>query len=409
MLTYQEGLHLIFENTHPLETVRMPLAQLSGRVLAEDVYAPFPLPRFDSSAMDGYAVSSADFTAASEECPIPLKVVDTIRAGDPGTTPLEPGTVRRIMTGAILPPGADAVVKREDVETAAGLLATRPIPKGANIRRAGEERPQGSLLLTKGTRVTPPVAGLLATIGAFEAVVYRIPEVYLIITGDELLQPGSNLLPGRIFDSNRVALAHSLQRAGIVKPQIAHCRDDETALRELTGRALATADIVITVGGISVGDYDYVRQVNASLGVREIFWRLAIKPGKPVFFGTFQGRRKRSVLVFGLPGNPVSALVGLELFVKPALRKMSGSVMSNSFKMKARLLRELFKKDDRLEFLRGRMSNLDGEVVVEAVREQDSHMLSGLVSANCLILFPKDLKHLPADTTVEILELNWSY
>lgn len=407
MTPFEKALGLILENTSPLGRITLPLSELSGKYLAEDIRTPFPLPRFDNSAMDGYAVRVADFRDASSTHPIALRIDGTIRAGESPVMSIKPGGAVKIMTGAPIPPEAEAVVIREDVESAEGLYCIRPVEPGANIRRRGEELPEGAVVLRAGTRVIPPVIGMLATLGLTSAVVHMPPRISVIVTGDELLQPGSDATESRIFDSNGPALLAAIKSLGICEVSLSNCPDNETTLKDMLSHSLRDSDIVITVGGISVGDYDLVRRVNESLSIREIFWRVAIKPGKPTYFGVTNSDSHRRVSVFGLPGNPVAALVTFELFVKTVIGKMMGRQSPEPSLETAVLGRTLSKKHERLEFLRGRYDRRDDREIVLPVSRQESHMLSGLVSADCLIMFPAGEHELTSGSEVKIINLNW--
>ena len=409
LISFEEGLQIILEKTPTLGKITLSLRKLSGRILAEDILTPFPLPRFDNSAMDGYAVKVRDYERASPANPIPVKVVATIRAGETGNQSLPPGMAIKIMTGAPIPPGAEAVVMREDVESEQGLFIIKPIKRGANIRRQGGELPENSLALSAGTRVTPPVVGMLATLGKERALVYKSPKATVIITGDELQQLGEEAVSGRIYNSNGPALESAIRRSGVQSIKLLSCPDDESALRRQLGMALRNSDLIITVGGISVGDYDYVRRVANSLGVTEHLWRMAIKPGKPVYFGTFARGKRNPVVFIGLPGNPVSALMGFNLFARTAIRKMTGDPSPAPRIAQARLARDLRKKVGRTEFVRARLSPSDGLPSVDPVTGQESHMVSGLVQADSLIIFPKDAEFLPRDSIVDMIPIEWSY
>jgi len=408
VISFEEGLRIILEKTPVLDKITLPLPELSGRVLAEDIIAPFPLPRFDNSAMDGYAVRIKEYEHATAADPIPVKVLETIRAGETNDMPLPPGMAIKIMTGAPIPPGADTVVMRENVETEQGLFITQPIQSGANIRRQGEELPENALALSAGTRVTPPVVGMLATLGFERALVYKSPKATVIITGDELQKPGEKATSGHIFDSNGPALGQAIRRSCVRSIKLLHCPDDESKLRHQLEAALHDSDIIITVGGISVGDYDYVRTVANSLGVKEHFWRLAIKPGKPVYFGTFSRGKRNPAVFFGLPGNPVPALVNFELFAKTAIRKMTGDPSSLPNRVRARLACDLRKKAGKMGIVRAKLTISSEYLTVEPVARQESHMVSGLAQANALIIFPEDAKFLPRDSIVDVIPLEWS-
>jgi len=408
LISFEEGLQIILEKTPILGKISLPLSKLSGRVLAEDIITPFPLPRFDNSAMDGYAVRVQDYSQASAANPLPVEVVATIRAGETSEKPLPPGKAARIMTGAPIPSGADAVVIREEVESERGLFISHKVQFGANIHRKGGELPENTPALRAGLRVTPPVLGMLASFGLQKARVYKSPQAALINTGDELQPLGEEAKPGCIYDSNGPALVDALKRCGVKSIKLFYCPDDVSILRRRLEAALRDCDIVITVGGISVGDYDYVRRVVVSLGVVEHFWGLAIKPGKPLYFGTFPRGKRNPAVLLGLPGNPVSAQLNFELFAKSAIRKMSGEPLPAPKHTTSHLACDLCKNAGRMELVRAKLS-LNGEyLTVEPVKGQESHMLSGLAQADAVILFPKDLEFLPRASIVDVIPLEWS-
>lgn len=419
MISYEEAMELVLRECEPLGKRWLGLDRLLGCVLAAPVKTTFPLPRFDNSAMDGFALRAADFARATPDNPIPLPVIATIRAGDPPLLPpysvggeleggsLPAGKAMRIMTGAPLPDGADAVLMREEVEQDDRLLITRPPFKGENVRHRGEEFGEGDEVLLAGTRVTPPVIGMLATLGRASALVFRRPKVTLIVTGDELRSPGRPIADGQIYDSNTSSLRAALSAGGIGDARAVRCADTRKAVSREMVAALKWSDIILTVGGVSVGDYDYVKAVVAELGIREVFWRVAMKPGKPLYFGVAEPRRSRPRLIFGLPGNPVSALVSFELFVKTAIRRMTGDPNPKPRTDTAILGGTLKKKEGRLEFVRGTGRLQDGTRFVSPARRQESHMVSGLAAGDCLILFPRELSELPAGSSVSVVPLTW--
>ncbi len=408
MIPFDEALKIVLETARRLPTELLPLSKLKGKVLAEAISTPFPLPRFDNTAVDGYAVHSAEYLTASAESPLPLTIRQTIRAGDTALEPMQHHQAIRIMTGAPIPSGADAVVMREDVESVEGFFIRRPVRPAENIRHKGEESSEGAIVLNSGTRVTPPVIGMLATLGLPSATVYRTPQVTLIITGDELRTPGEDLSSAQIYDSNGPALTSALNAAGIEIIRLRYATDQRDLLQETIRTSLADSDLIITVGGVSVGDYDFVRSVNTELGVRELFWRVAMKPGKPIYFGVAESPHNRT-LVFGLPGNPVAALVTFILLVDPAIRVMMGDGNPAPTILPARMDVALTKKEGRLEFVRGHFYESSGVRKVIPVRGQESHMVSGLVAANCLIIFPSEKNLLELGSAVDIIPIEWSH
>jgi len=405
MIAYEEARSIVLDTAKPLLVERLPLDKLLHRVLAENIVTPFPLPRFDNSSVDGYALRSVEYRNASVEAPIALSVLNTIHAGDDGKVSLPVAKAFRIMTGAPVPAGVDAVIMREEVESADGFFIRRPVRKGENIRFRGEELPEGATVLASGTVVTPPVVGMLATLGISAASVYESPRVTVIVTGDELRPVGERLAAGQIYDANGPALVAALRAIGIKNVRLRFALDNISALRKVVNTALSHSNVIITVGGVSVGDRDYIREVSRELGVRELFWRVAIKPGKPLYYGVAEAERQ--TLFFGLPGNPVAALVTFDLFVKPAIRQMMGYPAEPDLNWAVRLTTTLRKQAGRLEFVRGFVTENGSSRSVVPVKGQESHMLSGLAAANCLIVFPKDETVIEAGTVVEIMPLHW--
>lgn len=395
MLSYQEALKAILDNTRGLPTETLPLNRLLGRYLAEPLTAKFDLPVFDNSAVDGYGVRLEDIQSAGPYKPVKLKLTGTISAGERGERAIVAGTAVKIMTGAMVPDTAEAVIMREFCEEQNGFVVVgNTAQAGENIRRKGEELKSGARVLDTGTFMSPPVIGLIATLGYSEVPVFQKPKVAVVATGDELIEPGKTLLPGQIYDSNSYAMAAAVQALGLETCDPFHARDDVEATRKNLSAALDAADVVVSAGGVSVGDFDYVKDVFEQLGVTTVFWRIAMKPGKPVYFGCMDTDDGRQKLVFGLPGNPVSALVTFHQLVRPALMKMLGAthrnVLSAHAGLKATLSKPLKKKPGRLDFVRGVVASTDAQLTATPTTGQESHMLSGLAKANCLIHFAAD-------------------
>ena len=277
--------------------------------------------------------------------------------------------------------------------------STKP---GENIRRKGEEFRKGQTVIQKDTLITPPVIGLLANLGVASAWAYRKPKVTLISTGNELIAPGKPLKSGQIYDSNTYAMAAALKAISIEQVSILHAKDTHAATVKAFSKALADSDMIISLGGISVGAFDFVKDVAEGLGIETLFWRISIKPGKPVYFG-----RKSKKIIFGLPGNPVSALVTYHQLVQPALLKMMGHTEA-THELRAQLTHPLKKKAGRQEFVRGILTTRNGRYEVTPTIGQDSHMLGGLAAANCLIHFPSDSEKLEPGATVHLERLSWN-
>lgn len=404
MIPFEEARRIILENANPLGVARRSLRNLRGFVLAETVHAAFDLPRFNNSAVDGFGVKVADLQDVSPKTPVTLELVDTIQAGASGKVSICAGETVKILTGAPVPTSVEAVVMQEFTEQRAdgGVRFLRATQPGEHIRRKGEEFKKGQSIIPAGTVITPPVIGLLANLGQSVAKVYRKPKVGLISTGNELVQPGKPLAGGQIYDSNTYAVSAALQAIGLDAVRMYSARDERQATLRAFQKALKENDVVISLGGISVGEFDFVKDVTEQLGIETLFWRIAIKPGKPVYFGK-TGKK----LVFGLPGNPVSALVTYHQLVQPAFLKMLGYSRTGPARMRASLTRDLRKRAGRQEFVRAYLTMNGVDFTVTPSVGQDSHMLGGLAAANCLIDFPVDAEHLKAGQRVDIDLLDW--
>ncbi len=404
MISYEDALAAVLDAAKPLPAETVALDAADGRVLAADVKARFDFPRYDQSAMDGYAVLHADTVGATERSPRALAVTGEMAAGCRQTLRLKSGCAVRIFTGSRLPAGCDAVIKQElcrrDGDT---VLVQRPAALGDHIRRRGEELRRGGLLLTAGTVVTPPVTGLLAFNGNATARVHRVPDVTLITLGDELLGPDEPLTPGKIRDSNGPALAAALRGMSVGRIRTARVGDDPGVLKRVLKQAIARSDVVITAGGASVGDHDHVKDVRRGLGVRERFEVVRVKPGKPVVFGTAAD----GTLLFGLPGNPVSALVSFHQFVRPALARLAGRMTSDSPRFTAELTEPIRNKPGRLTWVRGRLEIRDGRWFVRPTKGQGSHMLTGMATADVLIEVGEKSATIPMGDMVHVTMLEW--
>ena len=359
MLTYEDALAQILTHAALLPPVQTRLTDALGLVLAEELTTPHDLPPFDNSSMDGFAVRAADITQAGAVLP----VVGEIAAGALDIPALSPGQALRIMTGAPLPKGADTVVPVEDTEVRDGgeVAFSGAAQTGQHIRRAGEEARRGGVVVPKGTRLRPAEIGMAATIGRAEVLAYPKPRVAIVSTGDELVEPSGTLKRGQIYNSNAYALAAQVSDAGGIVTQKLHARDTPDALREAFDLC-AGADILLTSGGVSVGDFDYVKAVFAERGTVD-FWRVAIRPGKPLAFGQW-GR----TLFFGLPGNPASSMVTFELFVRPALRKMAGQPQRTRPAVRARLTEDAAHTPGRQSYQRAVASAQNGAYSVRPLQ-----------------------------------------
>jgi len=403
MLEFHEALEKILKHARRSLPIKLPLEETLGYVLAEEIKAKEPIPLFDSSSVDGYAVQVRDLRDASERHPVSLKLQSVVSAGFTPPQSLKPLHTIKIMTGAVLPQKADAVVMKEFVRTRGDEIIFSSAPKeGASLRRRGEEFKKGETVFQKGASITPPVIGMCATLGLMSVKVYRKPVVALVINGNELRSPSSSLRRGQVRDSNSYALSAVLRSAGISPVLVLHAGDNKKNLMKAFARGLKRGDVVVSAGGVSVGDFDYVKEVLSDLRVRTIFWRVAMKPGKPNYFG-MRGKK----LIFGLPGNPVSAAVSLETLVMPALRKMMGSYSPVALH-DAVIDFDLRRGSGRTEFVRGAAASTEeGKLMVKPASRQGSHMIGGLADANCLIVLPKESEFVAKGETVSIRYLSW--
>jgi molybdopterin molybdotransferase len=389
-----------------LEVERISLGQAAGRILAKDITASFNQPTFDNSSMDGFAVKAADVTSARPEQPVVLEVIADIPAGFVSSVSLSPGQAARIMTGAPLPAGADAVVPVESTDhylpgrTPQAQLPLRvnifePVKEGDYIRFAGQDFTIGEKILHSGKRLLPQDVGLLAMLGMAEIRVFRQPRVAVLSSGDELLPVGAPLALGKLYDSNGVMLAALVQQSGGVAIRLGVAADRREVVQELLDRAVAEkVDLILSSAGVSVGAYDYLREVVEQKG-NLVFWRVDMRPGKPIAFGNYQ-----QLPFIGLPGNPVSAFMGYWVFVHPVMLQMQGYP---PFKRKIVMaqLTEAITSDGRESYLRGMITEQDGRFFARLVGHQGSGNLLSLTRANALLIIPSGVKSLPLGAEVE--------
>jgi molybdopterin molybdotransferase len=387
----------VLRDAFPLGMEVCTVDEALGRVLAMDVQAVRTQPPADNSAMDGYAVRALD----TQGTPVRLTLVDRLFADSSPARPVRQGEAVRIMTGAPVPAGADAVVMQEQTRAGEGWVeVTVRAEPGQNVRPAGEDAREGELLLEAGTPVGLPEAGLLWGQGILRVPVHRRPHVGILSTGDELADPTAPET-GRILDSNGPMLAAAVRAAGGVPVPLGRARDDPSALRAALepGRGL---DVIITSGGASVGEKDFIRPVMASLGAEERFWRVAIKPGKPVLHALWEGTR-----VFGLPGNPTSSLVTFQLFVRPLLRRLQGLPDDGLVQVPARTAVPLRKAAGVRHFLRARVESRDGALWAMPLATQSSGVLRSSSRATHLLVIPEDVTQLAPGDPVGLVPLHW--
>jgi molybdopterin molybdotransferase len=383
----------------PLQPLWLPLDEAEGGVLAEEVLADTPLPPFDNSAMDGYAVRSADLARATAEAPVMLPVRGEIAAGDTGSYRAEPGSCLRIMTGALMPAGADAVVPVEQTDGGTTVAAfSRAASPGESLRRQGDDVPAGARLLESGTPVGPVQLALLAGSGHATVLVRPRPRVAVVSTGNELAEPGTPLVPGQIWESNSYLLAAAARQAGAVARRY-RLPDNPDAVLARLEQLLPEADLLITSGGVSMGgEHDVVKAALSKLGT-VTFRKVAMQPGMPQGFGVLG---EDQVPIFALPGNPVSSFVSFLLFVRPALRKMRGLGGEMPETLTARTMGRLRSPAGRRSFLRGVLA-ADGTVT--PVHGQGSHQLAALALANALIVVPEGVTEVAEGAAVEVIRI----
>ena len=412
MISVDEAIQKILGQVHVLEPEEKPILDCLGQVLAEDVYSTVDVPPMANAAMDGYAVVAEDTRGASSAMPRVLPVIGEVAAGGLPKRPLRPGEAMRIMTGAPLPDGADAVVRFEDTDEPGRKSRTKssqvgimvPASSGLNMRAAGEDIARGSLVLARGAILKPAAVGLLASIGRPTARVIRRPVVAIIATGDELVEPGQPLPPGRIYNSNAYSLAALVKRYGAI-PRIMGIAKDTMKDLEAKVREGLDADLVLTSGGVSQGDYDVVKDILARLG-EVTFWTVRMKPGKPMAFGTFKSNG-REIPHLGLPGYPVSSMVVFEILARPALFKMMGRRDVARPSVLAIAEQTMQNKDGRRVFARALVTSRDGQYYVKLSGPQLSASLTGMALANGLAVIPEDVEMVKTGDRVEVLMLDW--
>jgi molybdopterin molybdotransferase len=394
LLSIEEAQELVLARVEPLPTETVSVEDAVGRVLAEPASAAIDLPPFDSSAMDGFALRSDDTPGT---LPVPFRIA----AGAPAERSLAPGEAMGIATGGAVPKGADAVIPLEYVVDNDNTIEIAEVVKaGANIRLTGGDLRRGAVVVEAGVRLGGAQVAALSAAGVAEVRVSQRPRAAVLATGSELRRPGEPLEPGQIYDANGVLIEAQLASAGAAVERLSTVSDDEDAHRTALELGLG-ADVLVTSGGVSVGPHDLVRRIEAELGVEEVFWGVSVKPGKPISFGVREGR-----LVFGLPGNPVSVLVGFELFVRPAVLALQGVVDPLPRFERGRLGGELERNPGRDELVRGRLSFDDEGPLVEPLPGRESHMIARAALADALVLVRRGEDRLHPGDSIEFLRLS---
>lgn len=397
---YREG---ILAGIEPLAPIALPLADSHGCVLAEDVVAPWPLPSFDNSSMDGYAVLVSDLAGASEDSPVTLTVIDDVPAGFRADVPVTAGTAVRIMTGAPLPPGAECVVPVEKTDGGTETVQIRePVEAGAYIRRAGEDVIVGDTVVKAGTLLSARHLAVIAAVGKGHLVVHPRPRVAVLSTGSELVEPGTPLTKGMISDSNSFLLVAAANEAGAQAYRVPPVKDDGEAFAAAISDQLHRADLILTSGGVSMGAYDTVKEVFTEMGTVE-FTKVAMHPGMPQghgFVGESEGER---IPVITLPGNPVSSFISFQNFVRPVIHKLRGLPGDDRPRVVAEITKAMDSQQAKRQFARGRFL-ADGRV--EPVGGgQGSHVIGGLAQSDCLIVIPEGVAHVNTGDKVDVIDL----
>jgi molybdopterin molybdotransferase len=416
VISVDQALEKVLENVGILEAEEAPILNCLGQVLSEDVFSAINIPPLDNSAMDGYAVRAADTRDASHGSPCVLRVIDTVAAGAVSRSEVAPGTAVRIMTGAPIPAGADGVVRFEDTDeterqgTPAEIGVLIEVAPGAEIRRAGEDIAAGALVLEQGTRLRASEIGVLASLGCGKVKVIRRPVVAILSTGDEIADITKPLSPGKIYNSNSYSLAALVKHYGAVPRMLGIALDNEGSLMDKL-EAGRDADMVMTSGGVSLGDYDVVREVLEKEG-RTVFWRVREKPGKPLVFGLLKGRSKageaKNIPFFGLAGNPVSSMVNFELFARPAILKMMGRKHLLKPTVRAVVEDAIENIDGRRVFTRVFVEKRGDGYFARLTGPQGSGILTSMALANGLAIVPEDEPGVKPGDVVDVMMLDWS-
>ncbi|MCL0053082.1 molybdopterin molybdotransferase MoeA [Dehalococcoidales bacterium] len=416
MISVEQALEKVLSYVNVLEEESSPILGCLGQVLAEDIYSSIDVPPLDNAAMDGYALRSKDTHGASQQSPRFLRVIDTVTAGSISRYEIEPGTAIRIMTGAPIPKGADSVVRFEDTDEAQRERSSNQIgilieaTAGLNIRRAGEDITRGSIVLPKGVVIRPSEVGVLASLGQSQVRVIRRPIVAILATGDELVDINQPLPPGKIYNSNSYSVAALVLHYGGIPRILGIALDSEDSLVASLEQGLA-ADMLITTGGVSVGDYDVVKDVLAKQG--EItFWTVRMKPGKPLAFGVIKGASRegvaRNIPLLGLPGYPVSAMITFELFARPAMLKMMGKKNLAKPMVEAVIKNPIVNKGGRRIFARAIVEKRGGQYFAQLTGPQQSGILTSMALANGLVVVPEDKAEVADGEVVKVIMLDWS-
>ncbi len=404
MITVEEALDKILSHIQPLGFEKVSILESQGRIIAEDIYAPRDIPPLDNSGMDGYAVRHEDIQHASSSQPVRLEIIEDLPAGSVSKKTLEKGQAIRIMTGAPIPRGADAVVQVEDTTKEDRFAQIfRSVPLGENIRRAGEDVGKGDRVISKGDLIRPAEVGMLASVGRSFVSVFQRPLVAILCTGEELVDVDGRLDEVKIVSSNSYTLTAQVKDSGAIPIQLGIARDRKEDIEEKLRQGMR-ADVLVSSAGISVGDYDLVKDVLKDLGMEMVFWKVAMKPGKPLAFGTIAGKP-----AFGLPGNPVSSMVSFEQFVRPSLLKMMGHHQLFRPTIEAILKEDIQKEPGRRHYIRALVSFEKDRYFVTTTGAQGSGILRSMVRANGLVVIPENQEKVRAGEKVLVQLLDRSF
>jgi len=400
LTSVDEARRIVLEQAATLGTEQVALATSLGRAVARDLIADEALPPFDNSAMDGYALWSTDTDGATKDHPVTLRLVGEVAAGTVLTRALSRGETVKIMTGAPLPPGANSVVMLEEARLRGGLVEIfKPVPPDCHVRKAGEDITRGEIAVRAGTRIRVQHLGLLAGLGHAHLSVFRLPSVAVLATGSELVDVNEPLAPGKIRNSNSLVLVALLRRLGLAPIDLGVVVDDRSLIRQQLEDTVKS-DVLLISGGVSVGEHDLVKRVLGALGMETLFWRVNMKPGKPLLFGRWRGK-----MVFGLPGNPISCVVCFLEFIAPFVRKTMGVEDPDNGLVAARLTQALRKHEPRTQLFTAHLQDDQGALVVTPTPQQGSGMLNSLAHANAFIVVPEDVTELGAGSLVDVLPL----
>ncbi len=397
-ISYKEALELIFQSGETLGVEKVFLCDALNRIIAEDIVSDYDIPFFDNSAMDGFALRAADTLSATIDNPVKLKIIDEVPAGD--ITPKNLGSFEaiRIMTGGIIPFGADSVIRKESIKEESGYVYIyKPINFSLDVRKAGEDVKKGDTVIKIGSKITPASMGMLSSLGRAFIKVYRKPTVSVIITGNEILDIDDTFVEGKVRNSNGFTLLGLFKQQQISVRLSGITKDSKEALIEaITDNS--DADIIVSTGGVSMGEYDFVKDVVSELGYTPIFWGVRVKPGKPLFLAK-KGRK----LYIGVPGNPVSTMTTYYLFIYPLIQKIQNSVSKDFFELEALLTEDIERKDLRTEFIRGVLKKGKEGFTVTTTGMQGSGILSSMLKGNCFIIVEEGVQDIKKGSLVPVM------